>query len=1081
MKPGWLDKLLGTGKGPQPKNEPPGTGQDRSVDVSGGNVGAVVTGDRPSVKYRHVEQHVEHHHYPPQEQKKLHVPLPADERARDIFIGRTDELACLEEALLGKDPAAVAITAIEGMAGVGKSYLADHFALVHEHRFSGYEVLPVDPVSPQTPEALLEELAGHLKTAADVDMVRAVLQAGPFLLHLENVDSPEAAETAGRVAAWFKGCPLIMTGRMEGLGRGRGQMVVLRPFSVEEGVEQLFEELAFLGADPVSEADARSLAKALAGLPLALHLAAGYIAAGYTTSEFLENLDAARLALPPEGALDSGFSRDPRRLTLASAFGISLDALARRQPDRAPAFVSLGFLPAAGFGTSLGAAAAEMEESSARLLFEQARKLSLLERLRSGPDAPARWQLHPLLAAHLRNEADGHAVRERVAAWFMARLPEPENDDYAPWLELNAEHPALIVLLKRTPAEQGPALVSHTQYGILNGPWSAWAAFCEKVLAIDPDDEAKSNALWLLANCRLRLGQPEEALSAAETNAELERERGAERLFALARGIAADIHQARGELDEALRIREQESLPVYERLGDVRSRAVTMGQIADIYQARGELDEALRIREQESLPVYERLGDVRSRAVTMGQIADIYQARGELDEALRIREQEELPVYERLGDVRERAVTMGKIADIYQARGELDEALRIREQESLPVYERLGDVRSRAVTMGQIADIYQARGELDEALRIREQEELPVYERLGDVRERAVTMGKIADIYQARGELDEALRICEQEELPVYERLGDVRSRAVTMGQIADIYQARGELDEALRILKEEVFPACERLGDVRSRAVTMGKIADIYQARGELDEALRIREQEELPVYERLGDVRSRAVTMGKIADIYQARGELDEALRIREQEELPVYERLGDVRERAVTMGKIADIYQARGELDEALRIREQESLPVYERLGDVRSRAVTMGQIADIYQARGELDEALRIREQESLPVYERLGDVRERAVTMGKIADIYQARGELDEALRIREQEELPVYERLGAVRDLLVGRANLAILCLRMDPPRIEKANRLLCQAFAAARRMNIPEEKIIRGILEKNGMTCDEL
>jgi len=44
-----------------------------------------------------------------------------------------------------------------------------------------------------------------------------------------------------------------------------------------------------------------------------------------------------------------------------------------------------------------------------------------------------------------------------------------------------------------------------------------------------------------------------------------------------------------------------------------------MGQIADILQARGEVDEALRIRREEELPVYERLGDVRSRAVTMAR------------------------------------------------------------------------------------------------------------------------------------------------------------------------------------------------------------------------------------------------------------------------------------------------------------------------------------------------------------------------------------------------------------------------------------------------------------------------------
>ncbi|WP_165742383.1 CHAT domain-containing protein, partial [Candidatus Thiosymbion oneisti] len=69
----------------------------------------------------------------------------------------------------------------------------------------------------------------------------------------------------------------------------------------------------------------------------------------------------------------------------------------------------------------------------------------------------------------------------------------------------------------------------------------------------------------------------------------------------------ADRLYRRGQLDEALRIRTQEQLPVYERLGDVRSKAVTQGQIADILQARGQLDEALRIRTQEQLPVYERL------------------------------------------------------------------------------------------------------------------------------------------------------------------------------------------------------------------------------------------------------------------------------------------------------------------------------------------------------------------------------------------------------------------------------------------------------------------------------------------
>ena len=49
----------------------------------------------------------------------------------------------------------------------------------------------------------------------------------------------------------------------------------------------------------------------------------------------------------------------------------------------------------------------------------------------------------------------------------------------------------------------------------------------------------------------------------------------------------------------------------YERLGETRSAAVTWGKIADIAYRRGDYDEALRIRREVELPVFERLGDTR--------------------------------------------------------------------------------------------------------------------------------------------------------------------------------------------------------------------------------------------------------------------------------------------------------------------------------------------------------------------------------------------------------------------------------------------------------------------------------------
>ena len=803
-------------------------------------------------------------------------------------MGREAELAELSRHLLttGEEPAAVAICALQGMPGVGKTYLAEQFAAENAEAFPGGLVrLVLDPTQPKalSETQILKDLADRLRISPSpvrlAERLRDALLAPRALLLIENVDSPEAARAVSPLARNLAGCALLVTGRYRELGRDPGsgwRCLDIAPWAEYLALEQLSLELG--NARMPEEADCRKLVYELGYLPLGIHLAAGYLRRR-SVDTFLHLLKKERLALGPLDATDPALQG---RATLAATFEVSLQLLKTdlgKDEESFRGFQALGFAPAAGFGSSLGAAVAELPSVDFEELAARAEGLSLLDPMVERRDRA--WKLHPLLAELLRSQARDLAepILKGITDWFVHRLSKLSNEEAEEqgrrWKEVQREVDALVSWLPQVKAEDGARVErAGSWYATLNGPFSAWVTFCEIALAGELSSEERSNFLWTLAMVAKRAGLLDRAMAIAQTKYRLDTERGKDREAALAQGVIADIFQARGQLDEALRIRQEEELPVYEKLGDIRSRAVTMGKIADIFQARGQLDEALRIRQEEELPVYEKLGDIRERAVTMGKIADIFQARGQLDEALRIRQEEALPVYEKLGDIRSRAVTMGKIADIFQARGQLDEALRIRQEEELPVYEKLGDIRERAVTMGKIADIFQARGQLDEALRIRQEEELPVYEKLGDIRSRAVTMGKIADIFQARGQLDEALRIRQEEELPVYEKLGDIRERAVTMGKIADIFQARGQLDEALRIRQEEELPVYEKLGDIRSRAVTMGKIADIFQARGQLDEALRIRQEEALPVYEKLGDIRSRAVTMGKIADILRGPG---------------------------------------------------------------------------------------------------------------------------------------------------------------------------------------------------------------
>ena len=163
-------------------------------------------------------------------------------------------------------------------------------------------------------------------------------------------------------------------------------------------------------------------------------------------------------------------------------------------------------------------------------------------------------------------------------------------------------------------------------------------------------------------------------------------ELGALRL--LLRNVAgAEAAYARDELEEALRIRTEVQLPVFERLGDLRSTAITHGQIATIWRFRGQLDEALRWCVDKELPLCEQLGDRHCKAVALGRRADILQDRGQLEKALDIRRDAQLPLCQELGNVRAEGVVQGQIADILDQLGRTREALGLRASIGCPIDE----------------------------------------------------------------------------------------------------------------------------------------------------------------------------------------------------------------------------------------------------------------------------------------------------------------------------------------------------------------------------------------------------------
>lgn len=747
----------------------------------------------------------------------VHEPPP---EPPSVFVGRDAELVELASALLSA-PEKLRPVMVHGMPGVGKTHLVERF-VSHEAAGSfpgGVHHFVLRPEDEREEGAIEQALLVQLR-----DRVRAgdaplhvALRSPRALVYVENVDELAAARAVDRLARRLAGCPLVVTGRSQELVSCKPwRAISVAPFDEESSLRQLTEEIGD-ALDDGARQDRRRLARELGHLPLALHLAAGLLRDGdYQVDTVLGYLERKKLDVEPD--VPSAGQRDPARRNLRKTFELSLELLKQRLgPDDArlsEAFSALGHAPPSGFGRSLGAAMAGLDDVDFDTLISATRKLSLIAAVQRQRGEHRMWQIHPLLARMLQDSSSA-PVRERMAAWFKQRLPElpPAEGERMGrcWSEVQAESDALTAWLGQLSGDDA-AEVCRVGFGyaISHGPYEAWVALCERALEGQRDDEARSYTLHMLAGVARLAAMPERALQAAVEEEDLQRRRGDALGAARAARCRADVLKARGEPDEALRI-YTELLDVHERLGNEAERAAALERIAEVLHLRGRFDEALRLRER-AIAVHEARGDVRAKAVLRGKVAEILRVRGRLDEALRICREEQLPVFERLGDIRMHAVTCGRIAEILEDRGELDEALRLCEEKQLPVFERLGDVRERAYTLGRIADIHMKRDRLDEALRIRMEEQLPLCKRLGEVRLLASALNRIACIHKAQGDLDAALRIHEQEELPCFERVGDVRSAVITRRYIAEIFMEKGLVDDAIQLCVTRVIPDLRRL-----------------------------------------------------------------------------------------------------------------------------------------------------------------------------------------------------------------------------------------------------------------------------
>lgn len=775
---------------------------------------------------------------------------------RDIgsFTGRNTELERLLGQFGGASGGVVAIHAIGGMAGVGKTTLAVRAAHRLAPRFpDGQFFLPLHGHTPgQLPVEPADALASLLVTAgvaarqipvgtdARAARWRDYLAGRKVLLVLDDATGYQ------QVSPLLPGTGesmVLITSRRRLTALADAESISLDTLSPSEACV-LLTRLAGRPELDRKDSPAAEITRMCGYLPLAICMVAGQLRhhPAWTAEDLAASLATAR------DRLDLLQSED---LSVAAAFGLSYRDLGVSEQRL---LLSLGLQP----GPDIDAyAAAALDGTS---LDEARRNLeSLYQQYLISEPAWGRYRLHDLLRAHTQRLAAALAVSERDAAvrrmldyyehtaaaasryiprWPAAGVerlsgpPPPSSPPITARGEANAWMAAELANLRAAATHaaasgypQHVVGISVALQGFLNarGDWDLARVLYQGAVdacRVAGDKSGQAQALVLLSHTRVMTGQMRQAAVSLDEALAISRDLGdrtgqAHALACLGflRSHAGDYHAATTLLHE--------SLNLYQQTGHQAAMADCLNELGGVCSGLGDFGDAAALYRQ-ALALFRAEGHQLGEADALLQLGMVERLTGSYRHAADLCRQA-LALYEELGDRYKLAFACAELAILQRLSGDL-EAAATGQQVAVQRFRELGTAVDLACARKELGIVQRMTGDCDAAA-AGQREALTVFREHNDPQCLAQTLNDLGETLSSSVASQHA-RECHDEALAVARRIGDRLEEARALEGIGrcslrdgDPGAGLGQVRQALAIYRRIGVPEARRAEAVLRRA----------------------------------------------------------------------------------------------------------------------------------------------------------------------------------------------------------------------------------------------------------------------
>jgi len=721
--------------------------------------------------------------------------LPADVPA---FTGRAPELARLDRLLdprpgggTGAGPTAMAICAVSGMAGVGKTALAVHWAHRTSHRFpDGQLYVNLRGYDPERPLPTADALAGFLRALGmageDIPLdaeeraaaYRTEIAGRRMLVLLDNAVSFEQVRP---LLPGTPSCAVVVTSRdsLAGLVALHGaRRLELGLLSLSEAVGLLKTLLDDrIDAEPDAAA---TLARQCGLLPLALRVAAELAGTRRTAplAELVGELADQRRRLD---LLDAGGDLH------AAVHGVFSWSYQRLPAEAARAFRLLGLHPGPDWDRYAAAALTDADLDQAGRLLGQLTRGHLIH-----PTRPGRYGIHDLLRAYAArlahtedSEDDCRTARTRLLDMYLATAAAAMDTLYPTERKHRPRIPQ--------PATPVPAVADQ-------GAARAWLAAERGTLVAACGHAARHG--WLEHTVRLARtvfrhldagGHHPDALSihtlAREAAAGLG-DRAAEAHAVTDIGL---VHWRQGRYRLAGEHLEQ-ALALFRAARDRYGEARALSNLGLVHRLQGRYGSAIDCHER-ALRVYRATGDRASQARALDNLGVNCRMQGRYQPSANYHRQA-LALYREMGYRQGDFDALNNLGVLYRMQGQYAQAAEYLE-DALAIHNETGHGVGGAEALTDLGEVYQRQGRHREATD-RHRQAIAWFREIADRGGEAKALNGLGESELAAGHPDQA-GVQHVSALRLAVESGDRYQQARAHAGVARAGQATGDDDLARR------------------------------------------------------------------------------------------------------------------------------------------------------------------------------------------------------------------------------------------------------------------------------------------